>query len=709
MACRLHIKICEAQKVLRMDLGGQSDPYITLRLKSEEKSDCLKTQVIRKTRNPIWNQEFDIIVTDSNDVLLINMYHEYFPNDDKMMDEIQFPVSTWPIGDPLDRKELDLKLKKKKAGKLIFEVQSFPLENSASDRSETEGCRIRIKAFDAKNVLESFIDGSDLYLRFGLKGKKDSTFKTAVISGTLNPVWNQELEIISTDRRKDILEVEMFDEDISHDYTIIEIPLRDHPNKTHYTFNDNITLKEKGAGQLHFELDFEPIEGEEESSETLKEGGEEEEEENVNYNVQFTNSKIKLLTNSISHVPLDIYEKDFVFIVNEQPFETRRIVSDLISPTVSKLHQNDPTVSEFRITTSTKGDFQTILDLVSFETKEIIKEEEIDFIAEVFEQLGIENASVKTNKLHLTMDNVIELIAKHERFSHFYASNLTREIEYLSRHMFEMKEKHKEHFLNLSSATIERVISNDHLQIESEDQLLNLIDRLYIKNNEFSKLYEFVFFSNVGSEAIEEFLSIFNFDDLTTGAWLSIAKRIHCEVKRNEKQLESRRYSREIKYSNENFNGVFNYLSKNSNIDEEVSVTASSNGGGDWHQLIDIGNTNNCYYTNSESNPSICFEFKKHRIMPTNYTIRAHNSSSGNRHPKSWIIEGSEDNKKWIKIDERIDCSFLNGAKRVHTFHIKNEEEKEFKFIRIKHINNTWDNSNNAIYICSIEFYGNLI
>ena len=495
----------------------------------------------------------------------------------------------------------------------------------------------------------------------------------------------------------------MFDEN-TEDFKLMnkfEIPLRDHPYKTHYIFNDDIAMKKKDAGQLHFELDFEPIE--EESSETLKEG------ENVNYNVQFTNSKIKLLTNSISHVPLDIYEKDFVFIVNEQPFETRRIVSDLISPTVSKLHQNDPTVSEFRITTSTKGDFQTILDLVSFETKEINKEEEIDFISEVFEQLGIENASVKTNKLHLTMDNVIELIAKHERFSHFYASNLTREIEYLSRHMFEMKEKHKEHFLNLSSATIERVISNDHLQIESEDQLLNLIDRLYIKNNEFSKLYEFVFFSNVGSEAIEEFLSIFNFDDLTTGAWLSIAKRIHCEVKRNEKQLESRRYSREIKYSNENFNGVFNYLSKNSNIDEEVSVTASSNGGGDWHKLIDIGNTNNCYYTNSESNPSICFEFKKHRIMPTNYTIRAHNSSSGNRHPKSWIIEGSEDNKKWIKIDERIDCSFLNGAKRVHTFHIKNEEEKEFKFIRIKHINNTWDNSNNAIYISSIEFYGNLI
>ncbi|KAK8860802.1 hypothetical protein M9Y10_012479 [Tritrichomonas musculus] len=123
----------------------------------------------------------------------------------------------------------------------------------------------------------------------------------------------------------------MFDEN-TEDFKLMnkfEIPLRDHPYKTHYIFNDDIAMKKKDAGQLHFELDFEPIE--EESSETLKEG------ENVNYNVQFTNSKIKLLTNSISHVFLDIYEKDFVFIVNEQPFETRRIVSNLISPTVLKL------------------------------------------------------------------------------------------------------------------------------------------------------------------------------------------------------------------------------------------------------------------------------------------------------------------------------------------------------------------------------------
>ena len=276
MASRLHIKICEARKVLKMDLGGKSDPYVTLRLKSQDKKSAQKTQVISNTTDPIWNQEFDIIATDPNDVLLINMYDEDIKNDDKMMDELQYPVNSWQVGGPVDRKEIDLKLKKKKAGKLIFEVQSFPAEGYASGVSEravnlggttngTEGCNVHIKAFDAKDVLKMDVGGkSDPYLRFRLKGKKESTAKTQIISNTRNPVWNQELNVYSNDRHNDILQVDMLDEDIKNDDKMmdrIEIPLRDHQIGEHYVFDNNIKLKKKDAGKLHFELDFLPGDG----------------------------------------------------------------------------------------------------------------------------------------------------------------------------------------------------------------------------------------------------------------------------------------------------------------------------------------------------------------------------------------------------------------------------------------------------------------
>ena len=272
MATRLHIKICEAKNVLKMDVGGKSDPYITLRLKSQDKKDFQRTQVISNNSNPVWNQEFDITATDPNDMLLINMYDEDIKMDDKMMNELQYPVHSWPVGGPVDRKEIDIKLKKKDAGKLIFEVQAFPAAGYASGVSEravnlggvngTDGCTLHIKAFDARDVLKMDTVGkSDPYLRFRLKDKKGSCVKTQVISNTKNPVWNEELNLHSFDRNNDVLEVDMLDEDIKKDDKMmdrIEIPLRDHPIGEHYVFNERINKKKKDAGNLHFEIDFLP-------------------------------------------------------------------------------------------------------------------------------------------------------------------------------------------------------------------------------------------------------------------------------------------------------------------------------------------------------------------------------------------------------------------------------------------------------------------
>lgn len=131
----LKIKICEARNILKLSLNflashlsylGGSDPYVTIRLKSQDKKDVQKTQAIRHSTDPIWNQEFDIICSDPNDILVINMYDTDIKNDDKMMDEHEFPVSTWPVRGFFDRKELEIELGKKNAGKFIFEAQSFP-------------------------------------------------------------------------------------------------------------------------------------------------------------------------------------------------------------------------------------------------------------------------------------------------------------------------------------------------------------------------------------------------------------------------------------------------------------------------------------------------------------------------------------------------------------------------------------------------------
>lgn len=349
MSCSLHVKIIEAKKLIK-----KSDLFVSLQLKSQGNNEIKKTLVIVDTKNPKWNQEFDFIASDPNDILRINMYEEGIDHDIKVMDELKFPVSTWEAGGPIDHQELSIKHKKKKAGKFIFEVQSFPLESPKRQKR----CKIKINVIDAKNILRMDAGGSaDPYMKFCLESNKKFSVKTQVLEDTLNPKWNQLLEIVSDDRETDVLTVDMFDEDIMNDTKMmdtIKIPLKDHPINSHYTFNKNINLKSKPAGLLHFELDFIQIDGNiiENSATSIKE---------AEFNIKVKGSRIKLLANTIKQVPLDNYPKDFAFIINGQQFKTSKIIADLISPTISKIHRNDPTVSEFLINTKEAGNFQTFL------------------------------------------------------------------------------------------------------------------------------------------------------------------------------------------------------------------------------------------------------------------------------------------------------------------------------------------------------------
>lgn len=100
--------------------------------------------------------------------------------------------------------------------------------------------------------------GSDPYLRFKLKSQQESV-KTNVICNTINPIWNQELELISINRNNDILTVDMLDEDLGHDdkmMNTIEIPLKDYRNGDVYEFDNDIKFRKKDAGHLHFKIDF---------------------------------------------------------------------------------------------------------------------------------------------------------------------------------------------------------------------------------------------------------------------------------------------------------------------------------------------------------------------------------------------------------------------------------------------------------------------
>lgn len=116
------------------------------------------------------------------------------------------------------------------------------------------------------------------------------------------------------------------------------------------------------------------------------------------------------------------------------------------------------------------------------------------------------------------------------------------------------------------------------------------------------------------------------------------------------------------------------------------------------------------FYTKDEPDSWICFEFKNYKIIPTCYTLKSHNNSSGGCQPRTWIIEGSNDNQKWTKIDEQKNCTYLNDKNVFHTFLINgNEGKNPFKFMRIRQTGQNWCDSygwRNILALSCIEFYG---
>ena len=436
-------------------------------------------------------------------------------------------------------------------------------------------------------------------------------------------------------------------------------------------------------------------------------------------------STIKLSTNSILQVPIRNYEEDFTFLVNGEEFHTSKLVADLLSTKLSNEHFSDPTINHMIINTRARGNFQTILDLINF-NEERINDESLSFISEVFEQLEPSNIEIKTNYIELTIDNVISELKKHESQRSLYSTRFEEEVDFLSSHMYEVSETRYEEIETLSTDTIESVINNSKLQLESEDQLLCLVNFLYSKSRENSNLYEFVDFVQVETVSMETFSCIIDKEDLTICTWRNLLSRMTHDIKKKENEKSTRininenendRNDRndsksvlfEIPFQDSPFTGLFNKIKETSNINEELKVTRSTEGyGSDVMTIFNSDNNHNGPSTCGNPNDWICIEVKNHRIIPTHYTVKTNGYGQNWHHPKSWVIEISDDNERWEIIDEEHDCSFLNGSFAYHTFPISTNKQHEFKFIRMRLTDKNWS-SGYCLYISTFEVFGTLI
>ena len=103
------------------------------------------------------------------------------------------------------------------------------------------------------------------------------------------------------------------------------------------------------------------------------------------------------------------------------------------------------------------------------------------------------------------------------------------------------------------------------------------------------------------------------------------------------------------------FNGIIQYLRKksNGNISSEVIVTASSS---DFQykpqNAINYDSDELFETTPSDKDPWLCIEFVNRKVTPKSYAMKSGWWEKNNWHPKSWEIDGLNDNSNWVTIDD---------------------------------------------------------
>lgn len=239
---------------------------------------------------------------------------------------------------------------------------------------------------------------------------------------------------------------------------------------------------------------------------------------------------LTLSIKSFQYIPYNKYKKDFTFIVNKNRYPTPRIIADILSPKVKRLHFIDESINEFAFTTEEKfkeGHFSDFLKLAYLLPQKIDAELKIEY-SMYFKKLGNIDEYFRLNQLTIesAIPNLRFIIDQNKnRFNELFVTNdqFRSIISFISSHFSEIS---KEEMSELPNEILNEIISRESLKITDEDSLLDFILELYVKDKRYATLLSKVLFCNLNEYSIKKFIKIFSFKDLNLEIWNSICLRL---------------------------------------------------------------------------------------------------------------------------------------------------------------------------------------
>ena len=140
-----------------------------------------------------------------------------------------------------------------------------------------------------------------------------------------------------------------------------------------------------------------------------------------------------------------------------------------------------------------------------------------------------------------------------------------------------------------------------------------------------------------------------------------------------------------------------------------VTVTASSfKWGHEPKNAIDLWQDSQ-FWSQDEPNSWICYDFGGLRVTPTSYSIISSFEGAGGCHPKSWVLEVSNDGSEgsWAVVDSRENNNDLNDWRVTRNFSLGTPQSGAFRFVRLRQTGKNHRN-NNMLRLTSLDIFGQL-
>lgn len=416
---------------------------------------------------------------------------------------------------------------------------------------------------------------------------------------------------------------------------------------------------------------------------------------------------LSLGVENLSYLDPQAFEKDFSFIVSGSIYRCNRFFADLISPRVAQMHRNDPTAFQFIIKVPDKGSYFTyFLKLAHGETVKI-GHNALQYVLKIASELG--NVSIlksiyDQDQRDITVDTVIQLICEKKS----YGLDYKKEYKFAVNHFSDIPLKS---VLQADLDTISNILSDDDLVIDNEDWLYNLIRQIIKeKGQDYKLLLGCLLFEYMTPNAMSSFVSIVNYEDISGKLWQNLKRRLVLSVQSPGPSL---RYTKKDKTfeidPSDPFNGICASLNDecNGNAHEKgiISLTSSSIGINQPCQVIDYGWEGD-WGTKNKPNSWLMFDFNDYLVELTGYSLMSIPSSVNNTHPRSWVVEASNDLENWDVLDKREMNNDLNGKNKVKCFAFRRSDG--YRYVRIKQTDLNHSH-NNYFAISQMELFGSIM